>query len=58
MNELTLQECADYLEAATIQHTQDSGFAITHSGINANGTRFVLVNDCNGKTFVLENTGL
>lgn len=54
MKTLTMQQTADYLEGATIQHTHDSGHAVTHIGTNAAGVRFVLVNDCSGQTVVTE----
>lgn len=54
MQQLTLAETADYLESAIIEHMQDVGHAIIHSGRNAAGARFVLVNDCFGKTTVTE----
>lgn len=54
MQHLNLQQAADYLEAATIDDTTDTGHAITHTGINAAGTRFVLVNDCHGRTVLVE----
>lgn len=54
MQHMTMQQTADYLEAATIDSTTDSGHAIIHSGISAAGTRFVLVNDCHGRTALTE----
>ena len=55
MKTLTLQQTADYLEAATIEHTFDVGHALTHIGINAAGASFVLVNDYTGQTIVTES---
>lgn len=54
MKPLTLQQTADYLEAATIEHTYDAGHALTHIGTNAAGASFVLVNDYAGQTIVTE----
>lgn len=55
MQHLNLQQAADYLEAATIDSTTDHGHAIAHTGISAAGTRFVLVNDCHGRTVLSES---
>lgn len=54
MQQLTIQQAADYLEAATIQHTTDYGFAVTHAGTNAAGAGFVMVNDASGVTTLAE----
>ena len=54
MKAMTLQQTADYLEAANIDHTLNSGHAITHIGTNAAGVPFVLVNDYPGQTVVTE----
>lgn len=54
MKTMTLQQTADYLEAATIEQTLDRGHAITHIGTNAAGISFVLVNDYTGQTVVSE----
>lgn len=54
MQHLNLQQAADYLEAAIIESTTDQGHAITHTGISAAGTPFVLVNDCHGRTVLNE----
>jgi hypothetical protein len=55
MQNLTLEQCADYLETATIEHTRDEGHAIIHTGRNALGVRFVLVNDMHGQTALIES---
>lgn len=52
---LTLEQTADYLEGATIQHSYDCGFAIVHTGSSESGIRFVLVNDVTGSTTVTES---
>lgn len=54
MQNLTLQQAADYLESAVIEHTDDTGHAVIHTGRNAAGARFVMVNDCFGKSAVTE----
>lgn len=56
MQHMDLEQAADYLEAATIDNTTDTGHAITHRGISAAGARFVLVNDFNGRTVLFEAT--
>lgn len=55
MQQLTLQYAADYLENATIEHTHDAGYTIIHTGRNAAGARFALMNDCNGETTISES---
>lgn len=55
MQYLTLEQTADYLEAANIEATCDAGHAIVHIGRNAAGIRFVLVNDVLGQTVVTES---
>lgn len=55
MRQLTMAQAASYLAAATIEHTHDTGHAITHTGTNALGVRFVLVNDCTGQTVLTES---
>lgn len=55
MQQLTLEQVADYLESATIEQSHDVGHAIVHIGRNAAGGRFVMVNDCYGKTTVSES---
>lgn len=54
MQQITMQQAADYLEDATITETIDAGHAVIHVGTNATGARFVLVNDYRGKTTVTE----
>lgn len=54
MKTLTMQQAADYLESAIIEHTHDAGHALTHIGTNAAGVPFVLVNDYTGQTVVTE----
>ncbi|UCV28415.1 hypothetical protein [Ferribacterium limneticum] len=54
MKTLTMQQTADYLEAAMIEHSYDTGHAVTHIGTNAAGASFVLVNDYTGQTIVTE----
>ncbi len=55
MQNLTLEQTADYLQTADIQYTMDSHFSLTHIGINAAGVRFVLINDIFGETFFTES---
>lgn len=55
MQSLNLQQLADYLESASIEHTHDAGHAVIHTGKNAVGARFVLVNDYHGRTTVTES---
>lgn len=47
MQNLTLQQAADYLETAIINTTIDSGFAVVNIGV-----RFVLTNDMFGEMSV------
>ncbi|MCC4115292.1 hypothetical protein LLG90_08020 [Aromatoleum toluclasticum] len=54
MRHLNQQQAADYLEAATIDSTTDLGHVITHTGTTAAGVRFMLVNDCHGRTVLTE----
>ena len=55
MKKLTLQECADYLDAAAhINHSIDCGQEIIHTGISCDGKNFVLINDCFGETVLGE----
>ncbi len=54
MQHLTMQQTADYLEAAIIEHTTDAGHTIIHTGTNAARVRFVLINDCHGRTTLSE----
>jgi hypothetical protein len=55
MKSFTMQQAADYLEAATIESTIDAGHAVIHTGINAAGLRFVLINNYFGETVVSES---
>jgi hypothetical protein len=53
MQHITLEQMADFLECATIEHTVDSGHTITHFGNVGTADsplRFVLVNDMHGNT--------
>ncbi len=54
MQQLTLQQTADYLESAIVTDTHDYGHTIVHHGINAAGAGFVLVNDHKGQSAVSE----
>ncbi|WP_187427618.1 hypothetical protein [Comamonas sp. Z1] len=54
MRTLTPEETADYLESATVIKSMDAGFAITHTGFNAAGIKFLLMTDYNGETTVTE----
>lgn len=51
---ISLEDAADYLESATIEHSHDIGHAIVHIGVNRFGKRFVLTNDCLGESRVTE----
>jgi hypothetical protein len=51
---LDLQQTADYLEAADIERSHNSGAFITHIGTNLAGNRFVLVNGYSGETYLIE----
>lgn len=52
---LTIEQAADYLETATIDRTIDAGHAIVHTGKNAAGVEFVMMNDASGKTVICES---
>jgi hypothetical protein len=52
--ELNLQQTADYLESADIDHSFDAGDKFIHVGTSGEGRPFVLVNDCYGHSFVTE----
>ncbi|WP_186300385.1 hypothetical protein [Denitromonas ohlonensis] len=54
MQNIGMQQTADYLEAATIEATTNAGHAVIHVGTNAAGNRFALVNDCFGHTTLTE----
>jgi hypothetical protein len=52
---LTPQGMADFLEFARIDKTTDMGNSIVHEGdigTPDNPCRFVLINDCHGKTIL------
>lgn len=55
MQKLTIEQTANYLEAATVNSTVNAGHAIILIGKNAAGAGFVMVNDANGKTVVSES---
>ena len=55
MRVLNLNETADFLETAIINHTVDHGHAITHSGTTEAGLRFVLLNNCDGESVLTES---
>lgn len=53
MQHLTLEQAADFLEAANIEHSINIGHTITHVGCVGSPecpARFVLVNDMYGNT--------
>jgi hypothetical protein len=54
MQNMTLEQAADYIADARITATQDYGFILMHTGINAAGALFVLVNDALGRVAVFE----
>lgn len=54
MQQLTIQQAADYLETAVITHTTDHGYVVTHVGTNAAGAAFVMLNDAEGQTALIE----
>lgn len=54
MNQLSLEQTAEYLEMANIQTSLNLGFAILHTGKNAVGADFVLLNDFMGESVVTE----
>ena len=49
MQLLTIEQTADYLEAATLEQSIDKGHAIVHIGINQAGAKFVLVDSIMGE---------
>ena len=55
MKQLTLEQTAEYLEHANIESTQDTGHALIHIGRNAFGAAFVMVNNAQGETTVIES---
>lgn len=55
MRILSLEQTADFLETANVEHSNDVGHAIIHIGVSESGARFVLVNDCHGNTALTES---
>lgn len=55
MQHISLEEAANFLEIATIESTQDFGHSVIHSGLSANGAKFVMINDCHGGTVLTES---
>lgn len=55
METLSLEQTADYLEAAEIQTSVNLGYAVIHQGINEAGCSFVLLNDWQGNTVITES---
>jgi hypothetical protein len=55
MQNLTLEQTAEYLEAAMIESTIDSGFSLAHVGISCAGEKFILVNDMFGCTVLTQS---
>jgi hypothetical protein len=56
MKSLTIEQTADYLEAATIVSTVNAGWVIMHQGINGFGARFMMMTDMFEATAVSEAT--
>lgn len=54
MHTLNLEDTAEYLEHASIEHTHDIGHAVVHIGVNELGVRFILANDCFGVSVLSE----
>jgi hypothetical protein len=54
MHRMTEQDAADFLDAAQIEETHDAGHTVIHIGRSPSGCRFVLVNDCLGRTVLSE----
>ena len=52
MQQLTIEQTAVILQAASIEHTTDHGHAIVHTGTTDTGQRFVLINDHTGTSVV------
>lgn len=55
MHHLTIEQTADYLEMAIIDNTIDAGHVLIHTGKNAAGAGFVMMNDANGQTVICES---
>lgn len=54
MRFISLEESADYLEAATIEQTLREQGTIVHIGKSSAGVRFVLINNIYGQTVLNE----
>lgn len=54
MQNLTLEQAADYLETATLEATHAIGHAVVNIGTNAAGARFVMLNDMHGNSALTE----
>lgn len=52
MQALSLDQAADLLATATLDSTQDHVHTIVHTGTDAAGNRFTLMNDCHGQSCV------
>lgn len=54
MRIVTIEELCDLLEAMTIEHSHDSGFAISHFG-HIDGKPVSMINTClgNGLSFII-----
>jgi hypothetical protein len=60
MQQLTLDDAADFLDAATIEYTIDHGSVITHLGNIGTASEpipFVFTNDMFGTTVVMVGSG-
>ncbi len=55
MQQLSIQQTADYLEGAQIEQTIEGNHAVVHFGTNAAGMPFVLINDCWGGCALTES---
>lgn len=55
MRFLNLEQTAEYLDSASIEASDDQGHAIVHTGINATGVKFIMINDAEGETVVSES---
>jgi hypothetical protein len=54
LRHLTLEQGADYLMASDIHQTVDMGFEVINIGTSEAGIDYVLVNDANGETLLIE----
>ena len=52
MQQLSLEQVADFLDQATIISTTDHGHAIVHTGFNPAGAGFILDNDHTGRSIL------